>query len=255
MNEKLLYSVILRLKKIILCEFTDYTGNFSYITNLVAKKFNEPDYNKNNEIKLKFIVGNFKIYCLKFNYLYFITCTLNSDKIDLENDSNIFCYLFEVKNNLLSKIKMDDLKNKKAFSLSNYLDNLKKLTKQFNSNNKVFKKNLKKIQNIINDENLNDKIFDENSIYSLSTEEVHSNSDKMNLSDMKETELQNMPKPALDDLLILTEDNNNSCISIDEGKNEININYIHYNTKKIIMTIIFIIIIITIILLIFYLFS
>ena len=144
---------------------------------------------------------------------------------------------------------MDDLKNKKAFSLSNYLDNLKKLTKQFNSNNKIFKKNLKKIQNIINDENLNDKIFDENSIYSLSTEEVHSNSDKLNISDLKETELQNMSKPALDDLLILTEENNKSCISVDdEGKN--NINYIHYNRKKIIMTIIIIILIITIILLI-----
>ena len=249
MNEKLLYSVILRLKKIVLCEFTDYTGNFSYITNIVSKKFNEPEYNKNDEIKLKFIVGNFKIYCLKFNYIYIITCLLNSDKIDLNIDSNIFCYLFEVKINLLSKIKIEDLKNKKAFSLSNYIENLKKLTKQFNSNNKIFKNNLKKVQNIINDENLNDKIFDENSIYSLSTEEVHSNSDKLNISDMKETELENMSKPALDDLLILTEENNKSCISVDdEGKN--NINYIHYNRKKIIMTIIIIILIITIILLI-----
>ena len=249
MNEKLLYSVILRLKKIVLCEFTDYTGNFSYITNIVSKKFNEPEYNKNDEIKLKFIVGNFKIYCLKFNYIYIITCLLNSDKIDLNIDSNIFCYLFEVKINLLSKIKIEDLKNKKAFSLSNYIENLKKLTKQFNSNNKIFKNNLKKVQNIINDENLNDKIFDENSIYSLSTEEVHSNSDKLNISDMKETELENMSKPALDDLLILTEENNKSFTSVDdEGKN--NINYIHYNRKKIIMTIIIIILIITIILLI-----
>ena len=252
MNEKLLYSVILRLKKIVLCEFTDYTGNFSYITNIVSKKFNEPEYNKNDEIKLKFIVGNFKIYCLKFNYLYIITCLINSKKIDLNLDSNIFCYLFEIKKNLISKIKIEDLKDKKAYSLSNYLDNLKKLTKKFNNNNKVFHNNLNKIKNIIDDENLNDKIFDEKSIYSLSTDEVHNSLDKLNISNLKESELEEMTKPALDDMLILTEENNQSIISKDEGNNEKNINNIHYNKKKIIFTIIFLIIIITIIFYIFY---
>jgi len=252
MNEKLLYSVILRFKKVVLCEFTEYTGNFSYIIKLVSKKFNELEYDKNNEIKSKFIIGNYKVYCLKFNYLYFITCLLNSNKMDLNIDSNIFCYLFEVKINLLSKIKIEDLKEKKAYSLSNYLDNLKKLTKKFNSNNKIFHNNLNKIKNIINDENLNDKIFDENSIYSLSTEEVHSNSDKINLSSLKESELDIKTKSTLDDMLIVTEENNQSIISRDEGNNENNINYVHYNKKKIIFIIIFLLLIITIIFFIFY---
>jgi hypothetical protein len=251
MNEKLLYSVIVRLKQVVLCEFTDYTGNFSLITKLVSKKFNELEY-KNNEIKLKFIVGNYKVYCLKFNYLYIITCLINSKKIDLNLDSNIFCYLFEIKKNLLSKIKIEDLKDKKAYSLSNYLDNLKKLTKKFNNNNKVFHNNLNKIKNIVDDENLNDKIFDEKSIYSLSTDEVHNSLDKLNISNLKESELEEMTKPALDDMLILTEENNQSIISKDEGNNEKNINNIHYNKKKIIFTIIFLIIIITIIFYIFY---
>ena len=251
MNEKLLYSVILRLKKIVLCEFTDYTGNFTYIINFICKKFNELNYiNNNNEIKLKLIIGKFKIYCLKFNYIYIITCLMNSDTIDLNSDSNIFCYLYEIKKNLLSKMTIEELKNKNAFSLSNYLDNLKKLTKQFNSNNKSFNSNLTFIKNIVDDENLNDKFFDENSIYSLSTDEVHNSEDKLNLSELKDTELREMSKPVLDDLLIITEDVNKSNISRDSS---ININTVHYNLKMIIKTIVVLIIIITIILLIFYL--
>jgi len=73
----IIYSAIIKEKNVILCEYTEYTGNF----NQILKKFIKLIENSPNKtFKCKFIIGNYQIFCIKENFIYYILFTAILEK-------------------------------------------------------------------------------------------------------------------------------------------------------------------------------
>ena len=190
----ILYSAIIKEKNVILCEYTEYTGNF----NQILQKFIKILQNSQNKtFKSKIIIGNYQIFCIKENIIYYVLFTQISEK----NEDNIFfSFLLNIKNALLNKFPLNELENKKSFSLKIFLPILKENISTFNKNNQKFvnKSNTEIISNLIdyypknNDEN--------NYIFPiLSMEKVH---DESNNVDNNSKLLYNN-KSNLDELLLV----------------------------------------------------
>ena len=115
----ILYSAIIKEKNVILCEYTEYTGNF----NQILQKFIKILQNSQNKtFKSKIIIGNYQIFCIKENIIYYVLFTQISEK----NEDNIFfSFLLNIKNALLNKFPLNELENKKSFSLKIFLPILK----------------------------------------------------------------------------------------------------------------------------------
>ena len=115
----IIYSAIIREKHVILCEYTEYTGNYNQMLINYIKLIQN---SSNKSFKSKNIIGNYQIFCIKDNIIYYVLFTSASEK---NEENNFFSFLISIKNILLNKLPLSELKNKKPFSLKNFLPVLK----------------------------------------------------------------------------------------------------------------------------------
>lgn len=175
MQQKIIYSVILRKKHTILTEYTDCSGKFSQITinimdEIINKKEAEP-----YKYKAKFFYGKYIFYILKDNTICILTM-VKSPKAKLDNDTIFYSFLLDIHDDISKKINFEKPGKIHAYSLSSYSNDLKsKITRlnngEINFSNKLIDKQ-KKI-NIF--ESLDNNAFDEFKQFPiLSYEQVHS---------------------------------------------------------------------------------
>ena len=195
----IIYSAIIKEKHVILCEYTEYTGNFNqFLINFIKCIQNS----SNKSFKSKIIIGNYQIFCIKDNFIYYVLFTSALEK----NEENIFfSFLINIKNILLNKIPLNELKNKKPFSLKNFLPILKENILAFNKNNNKFVNNSNNeiISNLIE---YQPKNYDENKYFFtiLSKKKVHDENNNVDYNNM----LLYNNKKNLDELLLVETSSN-----------------------------------------------
>ena len=175
----IIYSAIIKEKHVILCEYTEYTGNFNQMLINFIKFIQNSSY---KSFKSKIIIDNYQIFCIKDNFIYYVLFTSALEK----NEENIFfSFLINIKNILLNKIPLNELKNKKPFSLKNFLPILKENILAFNKNNNKFVNNSNNeiISNLIE---YQPKNYDENKYFFtiLSKKKVHDENNNVDYNNM-----------------------------------------------------------------------
>ena len=195
----IIYSAIVKEKHVILCEYTEYTGNFNQMLINFIKFIQNSSY---ESFKSKIIIDNYQIFCIKDIFIYYVIFTSTLEK----NDENIlFSFLISIKNILLNKIPLNELKNKKPFSLKNFLPILKENILAFNKNNNKFVNNSNNeiISNLIE---YQPKNYDENKYFFtiLSKKKVHDENNNVDYNNM----LLYNNKKNLDELLLVETSSN-----------------------------------------------
>ena len=187
MQQKIIYSVILRKKHTILTEYTDCSGNFSQITisimdEIINKKSDEP-----YKYKAKFFYGKYIFYILKDNTIYILTM-IKSPKDKKGNDTIFYSFLLNIHDDISKTINFEKPGKLHAYSLSSYSNDLKSKITQINNGEINFSNKLiDKQKNINKFDSLDNKAFDEFKQFPiLSNEQVHSDN---NLT--KEVDLDN----------------------------------------------------------------
>ena len=236
----IIYSAIVKEKHVILCEYTEYTGNFNQMLINFIKFIQNSSY---KSFKSKIIIDNYQIFCIKDNFIYYVIFTSTLEK----NEENIlFSFLISIKNILLNKIPLNELKNKKPLSLKNFIPILKENMLTFNENSNKFVNNSNNeiISNLFE---YQPKNFDDNQISILSTKK---DNDKYNSVINDDMILYNNKKYLNELLLVETSSNNTKSTSLFSFRSQ----NIKCNCRYITIIIIIIIVFIIIVFLVLYLF-
>ena len=117
-----IYSLISKNKDTILCEYTEFKGNFQQISRVILQK--------GIKINSKCII-NYDKYNIHYINENSITFLLLDEEV---NDNNAFSFLTDLKNEILKYYSFDDLKNFSNEQLKNGIDIIKKLINYYNNN-------------------------------------------------------------------------------------------------------------------------
>ena len=118
----LIYSLISKNKDTVLCEYTDFKGNFQQISRVILQKGIKKDS--------KYII-NYDKYNIHYINENSITFLLLDEEV---NDDIAFSFLTDLKNEILKFYSFDDLKNYSTDQLKNGVDIIKKLINYYNNN-------------------------------------------------------------------------------------------------------------------------
>jgi len=231
MQQKIIYSVILRKKHTILTEYTDCSGNFSQITisimdEIINKKADEP-----YKYKAKFFYGKYIFYILKDNTIYILSM-IKSPKVKLDNDTIFYSFLYNIHDDISKKINFEKPGKLHAYSLSSYSNDLKSKINEINNGNINFSNKLIDKQKAVNKfESLDNKAFDEFKQFPiLSNEQVHSDNNLAKEADLDNTmeTVDSFNDDIMKSTLIAYPDNDPSSIAI----NDIDDNFLRVETYK-----------------------
>lgn len=231
MQQKIIYSVILRKKHTILTEYTDCSGNFSQITikimdEIINKKADEP-----YKYKAKFFYGKYIFYILKDNTIYILSM-IKSPKVKLDNDTIFYSFLYNIHDDISKKINFEKPGKLHAYSLSSYSNDLKSKITEINNGNINFSNKLIDKQKAVNKfESLDNKAFDEFKQFPiLSNEQVHSDNNLAKEADLDNTTetVDSFNDDIMKSALIAYPDNDPSSIAI----NDIDDNFLRMATYK-----------------------
>jgi len=231
MQQKIIYSVILRKKHTILTEYTDCSGNFSQITinimdEIINKKADEP-----YKYKAKFFYGKYIFYILKDNNIYILSM-IKSPKVKLDNDTIFYSFLYNIHDDISKKINFEKPGKLHAYSLSSYSNDLKSKITEINNGNINFSNKLIDKQKAVNKfESLDNKAFDEFKQFPiLSNEQVHSDNNLAKEADLDNTTetVDSFNDDIMKSALIAYPDNDPSSIAI----NDIDDNFLRVATYK-----------------------
>jgi len=231
MQQKIIYSVILRKKHTILTEYTDCSGNFSQITinimdEIINKKADEP-----YKYKAKFFYGKYIFYILKDNTIYILSM-IKSPKVKLDNDTIFYSFLYNIHDDISKKINFEKPGKLHAYSLSSYSNDLKSKITEINNGNINFSNKLIDKQKAVNKfESLDNKAFDEFKQFPiLSNEQVHSDNNLAKEADLDNTTetVDSFNDDIMKSALIAYPDNDPSSIAI----NDIDDNFLRVATYK-----------------------
>jgi hypothetical protein len=152
----IIYTVITKNFKSVLCEFTEYNGNFEQISPLILS-----EQEKNFCLKKVIDYDDYTFYLINKNlcidhqnlnngFYINIMCLVNKENKPSKNI--IFEYLTDLFNKLVKDNSIESLQTCRAYSLENFNEVLKTMMMKFN---KTIEKN-KRIETINNDNNDND---------------------------------------------------------------------------------------------------
>lgn len=188
MQQKIIYSVILRKKHTILTEYTDCSGNFSQIIINIMDEIINKEANEPYKYKAKFFYGKYIFYILKDNTIY-ILAMIKSPKDKIGNEAIFYSFLLNIHDDISKNINFEKPGKLHAYSLSSYSNNLKSKITQINNGDINFSNNLiDKQKNINKFESLDNKAFDEFKQFPiLSNEQVHSEYNLIKEADLDNT--------------------------------------------------------------------
>ena len=108
-----IYSLISKNKDTVLCEYTEFAGNFQQISRVILQK--------GIKINSKYII-NYDKYNIHYINENSITFLLLDEEV---NDNIAFSFLTDLKNEILKFYSFDDLKNFSTDQLKNGVDIIK----------------------------------------------------------------------------------------------------------------------------------
>ena len=117
-----IYALISRDPDIVLCDYSDYTGNFMQIARVVL--------HKGIKQNAKFIIqyDKYKIQYINESTLTYL-CLSEQDV----NDNDAFAFLSEIKNEVLNNYSYEELSNFSTYQMTKGTDLLKKYLSYYNS--------------------------------------------------------------------------------------------------------------------------
>ena len=101
------YALISKNNDVVLCEHTEYSGNFQQITRMLLRKI-KPN------IKLTIEYDKYKYHYLNENGITYLCMSENY------NDELSFSFLFDLKKLFLQKYNLNSIKNFSAYQLQNF---------------------------------------------------------------------------------------------------------------------------------------
>ena len=136
MQDNIIYTAIIRKKKSVLCEYTEYSGKFAQMTKKVLSQLNSID--KCNSFRASFSFGKFQFTSIFRNNIYVLTM---SDKISInsEQENYLFAFVYKLHSLLSQQYTSEQLASSHPYSLTDFVRVLDENTHSFNKKvKKVF---------------------------------------------------------------------------------------------------------------------
>jgi hypothetical protein len=176
-ENNIIYTVLVRHPKTILCEYTEHSGKFLQLTNKILSLLNTKQSQDISVYKAMFSFGNYQFSIMKDRQLY-LMCIFNNL---INNNDNIFSLIFSFMCKCLFKLKetysLDVISDCEAYSLDQFVPILKDNINLFNFQKtriKYFNDFINRGQEIKEENNIHNKKFENNINYSIkSIEETH----------------------------------------------------------------------------------
>ena len=111
----IIYSLIARSTDIVLCEYTEFAGNFQQVTRVLLRKATK----KNT--RFIFPYDKYKFHYLNENEITYLCMSDNFE------DAYAFSFLSDVRKKFLQQYDIDRLSSSTAYSLTEFNDHLKNL--------------------------------------------------------------------------------------------------------------------------------
>ena len=122
----LFYALIAKSFDIVLCEYTDYSGNFQQISRMLLRKIQ-----KNTKLTVNY--DKYKFHYINDNDITYLCLSENYD------DDIAFAFLKDLKKILLSKYDYEKIASFCAYQLNDFDKNLSQLINYYNSNPTITK--------------------------------------------------------------------------------------------------------------------
>lgn len=120
------YALIAKNKDIVLCEYTDYYGNYQQISRMILRKINP-------ETKATINYDNYQFHYISENDMTFLCL---SDGLP----SNLsYAFLRDLQKNFYSKYDKEQINNAGAYQLNNYEKYISQLISYYNNNPRLTK--------------------------------------------------------------------------------------------------------------------
>lgn len=135
MQDNIIYTAIIRKKKSVLCEYTEYSGKFAQITKKVLSQLNSID--KSNSFRASFSFGKYQFTVIHESNIYVLTM---SDKISInsEQENYLFAFVYKIHSLLINQYTKEQLTNSHPYSLTEFV-------KVIDDNTHYFNKRVKKV--------------------------------------------------------------------------------------------------------------
>lgn len=135
MQDNIIYTAIIRKKKSVLCEYTEYSGKFAQITKKVLSQLNSID--NRNSFRASFSFGKFQFTSIYQNNIYVLTM---SDKISIntEQENYLFAFVYKLHSLLSTQYTNEQISNCHPYSLTDFV-------KVLDDNTHYFNKRVKKV--------------------------------------------------------------------------------------------------------------
>lgn len=188
MQTQLIYTVIIRKRKTVLCEFTESSGSFSLIVKRLLEKLNKIEQ---TQFRVGFTLENYMFYCLLIDNIYIITMMTITPLTSNINDL-LFAFLYKIHSTVLSSVDADKLKKAPAYSLDEGVNIFKDNMNLFNQNLKEhFNDFVGKANKIPIEDSLNNQVFDTGNPFAILTKsQIHENQpNEFEKSEIRETSM------------------------------------------------------------------
>lgn len=167
----IVYTAILRYKHKILSEYTECSGNFSQIITHIMEEVVLETEDQPPLYKACFIYGKYAFYLIKSEKVFIITMTPN---IINANKDLVYCLLYYIHDLLQKKYTIEKLGKMRAYSITDFTNQLKESIQYYYSNQKFMNKLLNQVREIEIFDDLDNKYFEENiQLPVLSNIQVH----------------------------------------------------------------------------------
>lgn len=118
MQDKIIYTAIIRKKKSVLCEYTEYSGKFAQITKKVLQILNSVD--NPSTYRATFSFGKYQFTMLFDNAIYYLAMS-NMIGINSQQENYLFAFVYKLSINLKNLYPIDHLSKCHPYSLTEFV--------------------------------------------------------------------------------------------------------------------------------------
>ena len=188
------YALISKNNDVVLCEHTEYSGNFQQITRMLLRKI-KPN------IKLTIEYDKYKYHYLNENGITYLCMSENY------NDELSFSFLFDLKKIFLQKYNLNSIKNFSAYQLQNFNTIISQLLAYYSTLPKLSKskdiiKSFSETNNILV-ENINNIFGRDEKINIIAIKEENLNNHLRNISFISEQIKRQMKLKKIKQIIII----------------------------------------------------
>lgn len=133
MQDKIIYTAIIRKKKSVLCEYTEYSGKFAQITKKVLQILNSVD--NPSTYRATFSFGKYQFTLLFDNAIYYLAMS-NKISINSYQENYLFAFVYKLSVHLKNIYTIDHLSKCHPYSLTDFVNVIEENSSFFNKKSK-----------------------------------------------------------------------------------------------------------------------